>query len=170
MEALREHDVDFLDVSRLYTTILTFLKSVKGCSTVRFHYGYKLLTKCLFRSGIDYHEYAAVFAEEGLICGKTIEHPYYCNLCGYGLMKEIRGQRFACLDCLEGDFCADCYASWKKSNGEMDYCKGHTFYEIPRPCWYQFREGVVMEDGSTLPQVIDFLEERFTALLKSAGS
>lgn len=171
LKALRERDVNFLDVSRLYTTILTFLDSVKGCSTVLYHYGYRPLSKCLFRSGTDYHDYAAVFAEQELIRGKTIGHSYDCNLCGYaGMGGDIRGQRFRCLDCLDADFCADCYASWKKSNGEMDYCKGHTFYEIPRPCWYQFREGVVMEDGSTLPQVIDFLEERFTALLKSARS
>ena len=46
-----------------------------------------------------------------------------------------------CLDCTDGDFCADCYASWKKSNGEMECCKGHIFYEIPRPCWFQFEKG-----------------------------
>jgi hypothetical protein len=71
-----------------------------------------------------------------------------------------------CLDCIDSDFCADCYASWEKSNGEMELCKGHTFYEIPRPCWYQLRAGAVMEDGSTFPQAISFLEERFTALLE----
>ena len=52
----------------------------------------------------------------------------------------------------------------------MEVCKGHTFYEIPRPCWYQLKEGTVMEDGSTLPQVIDLLEERFTSLLETTES
>ena len=51
----------------------------------------------------------------------------------------------------------------------MEFCKGHTFYEIPRPCWYHFKEGVVMEDGSTLPEVIEFLEKRFTELLQDVG-
>lgn len=74
-----------------------------------------------------------------------------------------------CLDCVEGDLCAECYSSWQKSNGEMEHCKGHTFYEIPRPCWFGFKDGVVMGDGLTLPGVVDFLEERFTKLLESVG-
>ena len=31
------------------------------------------------------------------------------------------------------------------------------------------RKGVVMEDGSTLPEVIEFLEKRFTELLQDVG-
>jgi hypothetical protein len=90
----------------------------------------------------------------------------FCDLCGSYRGANIKGPRFACLNCIDSDFCAYCHASWEKSNGELEICKGHRFYEIPRPCWYQFKEGVVMEDGSTLPQVIEFSHERFTTLLK----
>lgn len=45
-------------------------------------------------------------------------------------------------------------AGREKSAVEMEYCKGHTFYEIP-PTFadIDFREGVVMKYGSTLAQV-----------------
>jgi hypothetical protein len=170
LEALREREADFFDASSLYTTILRLLKDIKGRSTVSQYYDCGRLSKCLFRSGTDYYEYAAVFGEQGLLHGNTIEHAYHCDLCVPQIGPDIRGPRFVCLDCIDGDLCADCYANWEKSNGEMEHCKGHKFYEIPRPCWYQFRERVVMEDGSSLPQVIDFLMERFSALLENAGS
>ena len=170
LEALRGREANFFDGGMLYMTILNFLKDIKVCSTVRPHYGYGRLATYLFRSGTDYYDYAAVFVEQGLIRGNTVEHFYRCDLCTLEMGPNIRGSRFACLDCINGDLCADCYASWKKSNGEMEFCKGHTFYKMPRPCWYQLREGVVMEDGSTLSQVIDILEQRFTALLESTGS
>ena len=109
-----------------------------------------------------------MLAEQGLIrIRNTIEHAYHCDLCVPDWGPDIRGPRYVCLDCINGDLCADCYASWKNSQEEMEYCKGHTFYEIPRSCWYGFKEGVVMPDGSTLPQVLDLLEERFTLLLES---
>jgi hypothetical protein len=45
-------------------------------------------------------------------------------------------------------------------------CEGHSFYEIPRACWYGFKEGVVMEDGSTLEDIINLLEKEFTTLVE----
>lgn len=98
-----------------------------------------------------------------------MEHFNHCNNCRPFIGKgsdDIRGKRFICLDCIDGDFCADCYASWKESNGKMEACKGHHFYEIPRPCWYHLKEGTVTEDGRTLPEVIDFLEKTFKKLLE----
>jgi hypothetical protein len=170
LEALREREASYFDSGILYTAILDILKDINGSSTLSEHHICGHLSKCLFRSGTTYYDYAAVFAEQGLIHGNDIEHAYRCDLCVHVLGPSIRGPRFVCLDCIDGDLCADCYASWEKSNGEMEFCKGHTFYEIPRRCWYNFREGVVMEDGSTLPQVIDFLIGRFTTLLENAGS
>ena len=167
LEAVREREADFFDASILYTSILNLLKQMKGPSTARHHFGCGQLSMLLFHAGIDYYDFAAVFAEQGLVHGNTIEHAYRCNVCGPNFGPDIRGPRFVCLECICGDFCANCYDNWEKSKGEMEFCKGHTFYEIPRPCWYQFREGVVQEDGATLPQVIEYLEERFTALLES---
>lgn len=129
-----------------------------------------MLSQYLFRSGSDYLDYAAVFAEQMFVHEELVKHYCYCDICGYSMGADMTGQRFTCLDCLDTDLCADCYATWEKSNGQMEYCKGHTFYELPRQCWYQFKEGIVMEDGSTLPQVIDFLEKRFTMLLEGAES
>jgi hypothetical protein len=169
LEAIRERETEFFDAGSLYTTILNSLKDIKECST-GLKLGYQQLFRLLLRLGTNYYDYAAVFAEQEMIRGNTITHPSTCNLCVPLLGQDIRGPRFVCLDCIDGDFCTDRHANWEKSNGEMDYCKGHTYFEIPRPCWYQFREGVAMEDGSTFPQVIDFLVERFTVLLASAGS
>ena len=138
---------------------------MKGRSKNIHHYGYGELSMNLFACGTEYYDYGAAFAEQGINHGKWIEHAYHCDFCTvFG--TDIRGPRFLCLDCIGVDFCAGHYANWEKSDGEMDFCKGHRFYEIPRPCWYQFKDGVVMEDGSTLPEVIDFLEKRFTALLQ----
>lgn len=78
------------------------------------------------------------------------------------------GKRFTCLDCSDGDLCNDCHASWKKSDEEMKWCRGHVFYELPRPCWYGFKEGIVMENGATLPEVIGLLEVKFRNLLKDS--
>jgi len=166
LEALREREVDFFDAGSLYTSILIILKDIKGWGLMTYHYGYCSLSKCLFRCGPEFYDHAAVFAEQGLMRGNMIEHNYHCNLCVHPSGPDIRGKRFVCLECIDVDFCDDCYSNWEKSNGEIEFCKGHSFYEIPRPCWYQFSGGVVMEDGSTLPQVINFLEERFTALLE----
>ena len=167
--ALREREADYFDAASFYTDILNFMKDVKGSPTGTYHNSYGLLSVLLFACGTDYHDYAAMFAEQVIIPqGSTIEHTCYCDLCGV-FDQVIRGPRFECLQCLDVDFCAGCYANWKKSNGELDFCKGHSFYEIPRPCWYEFKEDVVMEDGSTLPEVIDFLEERFAALLQDVG-
>ena len=70
---------------------------------------------------------------------------------------------------MDTDLCASCYNDWKLSDGKMSFCRGHTFLELPRACWYEFEEGVVMEDGSTLPQVVDMLEQKFSMLLERAG-
>lgn len=76
------------------------------------------------RCGTEFHDFGGVFAEQDLICGKTIEHFYHCDFCWYGSTTEIRGPRLMCLDCVDWDFCASCYASWVKSSGEMGVCKG----------------------------------------------
>jgi hypothetical protein len=47
----------------------------------------------------------------------------------------------------------------------MELCKGHTFCQIPRPCWYTLKPGTVTEDGKTLAEVIEILIDRFTRLL-----
>ena len=160
--------MEFFATNELYTSISRLLKQMKGQSTAHTHYGNGQLAMLLFKAGTEYYEYAAAFAESGFTHGDTIEHAYRCNLCSPSFEPDIRGPRFVCLDCLCGDMCADCHANWEQSNGEMEYCKGHTFYEIPRPCWYHFAPGIVLEDGSTLSQVIDHLEETFTALLQCA--
>jgi len=124
------------------------------------------LAQYLFHLEPDYN-YAAAFSEQNLARGSTIQHTFHCNICITMIGVDIRGSRFKCLNCLTTDLCADCHTNWEKSNGEMDFCKGHIFYELPRSCWYQFEEGVVLEDGSTLPDMIGFLEEKFAALLES---
>ncbi|KAF1982684.1 hypothetical protein K402DRAFT_457189 [Aulographum hederae CBS 113979] len=150
LEALRgDRDVDFVDVHILHTTILNILKDIKRCSDTYQEVLCGRLSKCLFRLGTDHNEHAAIFAEVGVSGKGLIEHPYFCNL--------------------YTDLCGDCYSSWEKSRGQMDYCKGHTFYKIPRDCWHGFEEGVVSEDGSTLAEVIDFLEEKFTRLLEDGA-
>ena len=168
LEILRKWEIEGFDAPMLYTTVLNLLKDVKEDSTHGQHYGYDQLASCLFRCGFEYYDYAAVFAEQGLVRGGRIEHRYHCNLCPYDFAPNIRGSRFVCLDCISGDFCAECYANWEKSNGAMEYCKGHTFYEVPRPSWHTFKDGEVLGDGSKLPQVIDVLEQRFTSLLEGA--
>ena len=77
------------------------------------------------------------------------------------------------MECIDVEFCAACYSNWKASKGKMckgkmEMCRGHSFYEIPRPCWYGFEQEVVMEDGSTLEDVINLLEEKFTALERAS--
>ena len=139
---------------------------MKGASPAHNNYASNALTRLLFLAGSDYHGYGAAFAEFFLIRGGTIEHNLRCNSCVLDMGPEIRGSRFMCLDCADSDFCANCHASWEKADGEMEQCKGHTFYELPRPCWYHFEDGAAMEDGSTLPQIIDYLEKRFTMLLE----
>jgi hypothetical protein len=71
-----------------------------------------------------------------------------------------------CLDCINVEFCAACHSGWKAKKEGIDMCKGHSFYEIPRPYWYSFEEGIVTEDGLTLGDVIGLLEKKFTALAK----
>ena len=162
--------MEFFGTNELYTSIARLLKQMKGQSTAHTNYGNGQLAVLLFKAGNEYHKYAAVFAESGFTHGDPIEHSYRCDLCSPNFGPNIRGPRFVCLDCLCVDMCADCHANWEQSHGETEFCKGHTFYEIPRPCWYQLEPGIVLEDGSTLPQAIDHLEERFTGLLQSAQS
>ena len=166
LEERRQRDAEFVSKSDLYTSIIGLLKQMKAPSSAHNDYASDSLTKLLFHAGPDYHDYGAAFAESCLARGGIIEHTYRCNLCVLDMGPEIRGSRYMCLDCADSDFCANCYASWEKVDGEMEKCKGHTFYKLPRPCWYHFEDGVVMEDGSTLPQVIDYLEKRFTMLLE----
>ena len=52
LKALREGGGDFLDVSRLYMTILIFLNSLERCFTVRHHYGFKRLSRSFFGPGL----------------------------------------------------------------------------------------------------------------------
>lgn len=128
-----------------------------------------MLTDALFHCGPAYYEYAAIFAEQALVSGQIAEHSNYCSTCRIlpdSGSTQIRGKRFKCLVCSNGDFCADCYESWKQSNGNMEMCKGHSFYELPRPCWYRLKKGTVTEDGKSLSEIIEFLEKRFTALLE----
>jgi hypothetical protein len=69
------------------------------------------------------------------------------------------------MSCKDTDFCASCYASWKSSDGKMEVCKGHTFREVPRPCWYTLKPGTVTEDGKTLAEIVQYLLEHFAELL-----
>ena len=126
--------------------------------------------RVLFRAGTDYYDYAVVFAEQRLIRENIIEHLSQPRSLRASDRTEDQMLTFRVLGMHQRISCADRPASRKKSDGEMDFCKGHTFYEVPRPCRYLFREGVVMEDGSTLAQTIEFLEQRFIALLGSTGS
>lgn len=48
----------------------------------------------------------------------------------------------------------------------MEICKGHTFREIPRPCWYTFELDIVTEDGKTICEVVDYLDDHFSELLR----
>lgn len=144
---------------------------MRNQSADRYHYGYDLLSKYLLRCGPDFYDFAAAFAEQGILeVGGTIEHSHHCDLCVPQFGPDIRGPRFVCLDCLDGDFCATCYAIWEQSRGQMDYCKGHRFYEIPRACYYQFKEGVVMQDGSTLPVLIESVQAKYNSLLAATVS
>jgi hypothetical protein len=165
LEDLRKRETDFLDKATLYTSILDLLKTLKqyplGDNSI-----YDILAQHLFHIGPDYYDYAAAFSEQNFTRGFPIQQGYHCSSCVGVIGPDIFGSRFKCLDCLIKDLCADCYAGWERSTDEMDFCKGHVFYEIPRSCWYQFKEGVVLENGSTLPEMIDLLEEKFTTLLE----
>lgn len=138
---------------------------MRGCSTVRHHYGRGALSSSLVICGPSYYQYAAIFEEQGIVLTDPVGHPYRCNTCVESLDGFIRGTRFRCLYCIDTDLCADCYKSWKQSNGDMELCKGHIFYQIPRPSWYELKEGMVTEDGKTLAEVVEFLEDTFTKLL-----
>lgn len=50
----------------------------------------------------------------------------------------------------------------------MELCQGHTFYELPRPCWYGLGEGTVTEDGKTLPEVVELMTMKFSQLVDAA--
>jgi hypothetical protein len=160
-----KYDPGFYDTKVLYTTILTILKSMRGQQSVCYHFGLLTLAKCLIICGPNYLDYAAVFDEQGIVRRDPIVVPSTCDACLRTLDGWLRGKIFKCLNCLDTDLCAACYTTWHKSDGEMELCKGHTFYEIPRPCWYTFEPGIVTEDGETLPEVIEFLEDHFEGLL-----
>jgi hypothetical protein len=125
-----------------------------------------ILAQYLFHLRPDYYDHAAAFSEQSLSRQGKILHLYHYSVRSWAPGRSIIGSRLDCLNCLTTDLCADCHASWEESRGEMDFCRGHKLYEIPWPCWYQFKVGVVLEDGSTLPEIIDLLEEKFTAHLQ----
>lgn len=139
---------------------------MKDRSSVRYHYGRLRLVTALRHCGVEYFEYAAIIDEHNLtILRDAVTSSYTCDLCPKTINRWMRGTRFSCLDCLDTDLCADCYFTWQKSDGKMELCKGHTFCEIPRPCWYTLKPGTVTEDGKSLAEVIEFLIDRFTRLL-----
>ncbi|KAF2493875.1 hypothetical protein BU16DRAFT_58449 [Lophium mytilinum] len=167
LEAVRTYDVDHCDKRVLYSTILHILKSMRGCCTVRHHYGRAALSSSLIICGRSYYEYAAIFDEQGIALNNIVVQPYRCSNCSVSLDGFMRGTRYRCLNCIDTDLCADCYSSWQQSNGDMEFCKSHEFYETPRPCWYGLKEGTVTEDGKTLAELVSFLEDTFTMLLAS---
>ncbi|KAF2731353.1 hypothetical protein EJ04DRAFT_566899 [Polyplosphaeria fusca] len=143
LNELRERETEFLDKSTLYATILGLLKEVKRypISAKSRNSVYNIVSQFLFHIGPKYFQYGAAFAEQSSECKVNIRHSYHCSMFSLVIGPDI-------------------------SDGEMDYCRGHMFYELPRPCWYNFEESVVLEDGSNLPEMIDFLERDITALLE----
>ncbi|KAF2678036.1 hypothetical protein K458DRAFT_395334 [Lentithecium fluviatile CBS 122367] len=149
LEWTRKRDVDYCDTRVLYSTLLSILKSMEGQSNLHGHLGRCMLSRCLNLCGPEYYEYASVLDEQSLASTGPVVHPHHCCNCVRAL-----GAFFL-----------------KQSNGEMDLCKGHTFYVEPRDCWYGFKEGTVTEDGKTFAEVISLLQTRFTELLaQEAGS
>jgi hypothetical protein len=163
LESLRGHDAEHLDLQTLYRTVLKFLRDMISWPSTRAEAQCTWLSHCLLLCGPDY---AAVFGEQNVLRTDPILHSraifLRCDLCDRGTIMS--GPCFQCLDCIDVEFCAACYSGWEAGIGGKNMCEGHSFYEIPRSCWYSFEEGVVMEDGSTLEDVIELLEKKFTAL------
>jgi hypothetical protein len=157
-------------VNILYKTVLKFLRDLISWPSTRGEAHCRWLSRSLCLCGPDYYEYAAVFAEQGVLRTDPILHSRInfvrCDLCSRGTI--ISGPCFVCLDCIDVEFCAACHSGWEAERREITMCRGHSFYKIPRPCWYSFEEGVVMEDGSTLEDVIELLEEKFTVLERAS--
>jgi hypothetical protein len=166
LETLRGCNAERLDLKTLHKTILKFLRDMMSWPSTRGEAQCHWLSRCLFLCGPDYYGYAAVFSEQNILRTNPMLHSRTifsrCDLCSRGLI--ISGPRFPCLVCIDIEFCAACYSGWESSMGDKKICEGHSFYEILRPCWYSFKEGIVTEDGLTLEDVIKLLEKKFTAL------
>jgi len=155
----------FLDRKTLYSTIVNVLHDMEGCSTIQYHYGRSVLSKALEQCGAKYIQYASIIDEQAMLSRDPLVLPYCCDVCSDPEASDMQGPRFTCLSCLDSDFCANCFALWKTGDDTIRMCKGHTFREVPRPCWYTLKPGTVTEDGKTLAEVIDFLHSHFTGLL-----
>jgi hypothetical protein len=150
----------------LYTTIVDIIFDMKDLPTIQHHQGRGMLAKALEQCGSRYYTFATIVDEQGLTGRDPVVSSYWCDLCPSVSDKWMRGTRFACTNCIKTDLCTDCYKTWQKCDGQMDVCKGHTFREVPRPCWYTLEPGTVTEDGKTIKEVLDYLREHFTQLLR----
>jgi hypothetical protein len=166
LEAARRHRVDYLDIKALFTTIVTILSDMRGCTSIRFHYGRFWLPKALSQCGAEYMQYASIIDEQALVPGQPVASPYYCDLCTDHATLDIHGPRYTCLTCMDTDFCVKGFALWKEGGDQQEMCKGHEFREVPRPCWYTLEPGTVDENGRTLADVIEYLYGHFTTLLE----
>ena len=150
--------------------MLYILESMRSCTSLDHHYGRVVLSQCLVQLGPAYYDYAAIFEEQEMAWTTPVTHSSRCNACPRTLNEFLRGTRYHCLMCIDTDFCSDCYGLWKQSNGEMELCKGHAFYQIPRDCWYELKEGTVTEDGKTLADIVAELEVKIKSLLDGLDS
>ncbi|CAI6281679.1 unnamed protein product [Periconia digitata] len=155
-----------IDLRIVYQNILKLLDSVSATSPIRHDWARDELSNQLFSCGPSYYEFGAIFGESALIRGDIFEQTHNCDACVTNREAGMIGKRYRCLDCIDTDLCETCYKTWQLDKGDLSFCPGHTYHEIPRPCWYNFKEGVVAEDGKTLPQVIEYLKAEFSKLLQ----
>ncbi|KAH7363690.1 hypothetical protein BKA66DRAFT_552081 [Pyrenochaeta sp. MPI-SDFR-AT-0127] len=165
LEQARTNRVDFQDRKVVYTTIMDSLADIKGRTTLRHSHSAHMLAKALDQCGSDYYEYAAIIDEQTLASTNPLASAVACDYCPPTMNGYMEGMRYKCLVCLDTDLCANCYSIWKKSDGKLDFCKGHTYREIPRACWKTLMPGTVTEDGKTLAEIIDILHDHFSGQL-----
>ena len=74
----------------------------------------------------------------------------YCDHCG----QNIRNRRFVCRVCDDGDLCDNCHELYSNADIDLDLprCRNHTFLEVPREEWHDFKWNVVLADGTTRQQ------------------
>lgn len=162
-----DHDLQAKRV--LYTTILDIVVDMRGLTTLRHHYGRAMLSKALEQCGPAYYTYATILDEQALAGKDNVVSPYWCDICPQTTILWMRGTRYTCINCINTDLCADCHTTWQNSRDQMDFCKGHTFRQIPRPCWYTLESEIVTEDGKTIVEVVEFLWNHFSELRTGLG-
>lgn len=92
-----------------------------------------------------------------------IKHAAYCNNCAEE--EYIRGTRYVCRSCEDGDLCSDRYKLYDEGKLSFPFCKGHTFLAVPRNDWATLAPGTVLADGMRVKQWLQRQSRRWTPRL-----